>query len=303
MGKTRNFIGLDFSYGKDYIAITQTPFIEQLLKKANMENANGTFTPCTTTYTPDKEDDNPLLGPEQKREFMELLGSIHWLALSTRPDVTYIANVLSRVMAAPRMRDAAALKRVIRYLSKTKTRPYVIKKPKHKKSNFSLFADSSFGDCMLSRRSTGGYCIFYDSTLVAWRTKRQDTLSHSSSEAEIKAAALVCRDYLPLRMVAKRLGMLPKIEEDQVTLRTRSKYSAAELFQDNTSSIAFIQERAKRMKHLQIRYLFIQELRTRGVLKVSFTPTKRMLADLLTKSLAKPRFDFLWNCIQSFEQA
>ncbi|KAI5349976.1 hypothetical protein L3X38_002867 [Prunus dulcis] len=36
------------------------------------------------------------------------------------------------------------------------------------------------------RRSTGGYCIYIDSNLVAWSSKKQKGVSHSSTEAKYR---------------------------------------------------------------------------------------------------------------------
>jgi hypothetical protein len=48
----------------------------------------------------------------------------------------------------------------------------------------SAFSDVDRTCCLDDRRSIGGYVVFLGTNLVSWSTRKQPTVSHSSTEAE-----------------------------------------------------------------------------------------------------------------------
>ena len=47
------------------------------------------------------------------------------------------------------------------------------------------------------------------------------------------------------------------------------------------------------MKHIDVQHHFVRENLKNGRFKVVYYPTKEMLADLLTKAIARPQFEVL----------
>lgn len=130
------------------------------------------------------QDDGPLF--EDVLCYRRLVGKLLYLT-TTRPDITFAVQQLSQFLSKPTTRHFKAAHRVLHYLKGSPGQGLFFSR------SSSLFlqgySDSDWAGCPDSRRSVSGYCFFLGDSLITWRSKKQNTVARSSSEAEYRALA------------------------------------------------------------------------------------------------------------------
>ena len=127
------------------------------------------------------------------------------------------------------------------------------------------------------RKSTSGTCHFLGYFLVSWFSKKQNSVSLSTTEAEYIAASLVCSQVLWMKQTLKDFGL---------------NYSITIIYCDNTSAINLSKNHVQhsRTKHFEVRHHFLRDHVLKGDILLNFIPTKAQHADIFTKPLKNKDF-------------
>lgn len=114
--------------------------------------------------------------------------------------------------------------------------------------------------------------------VVSWCSRKQATISQSSTEAEYIALAQAVNEAKWIRSILGEIGI--KIG------------TPITIFEDNQSCIRIAEEprEHKRMKHIDIKYCFIRDEIANGTVKVEYKPTADQTADIMTKGLGRNLF-------------
>lgn len=179
MGRPTYFLGIEMETYHESIFLHQQAYIKEILHVASITDCNPMPTPLPQRI--ESVDDSLFSEPTY---FRSLAGKLQYLTI-TRPDIQYAVNLVCQRMHAPTGSDFALLKRILRYLKGTVQYGLHIKKRTN--MSLSVYCDSEWGGCKETKRSTTGFCTILGSNLVSWSAKRQDTVPHSSTEAEYRA--------------------------------------------------------------------------------------------------------------------
>ena len=128
--------------------------------------------------------------------YAQLIGSLMYLALATRPDISYAVNRLAQFTSNPKPVHWTALKRIFRYLKQTKNANLTYGGEEEiKNTSINFFSDADWGNNS-DRKSISGYVTIIAGGAVAWSSKKQQTVALSTAEAEYIATTHVAKQVL-----------------------------------------------------------------------------------------------------------
>ena len=120
LGELHYFLGVKIIQNQKNrtVWIGQQAYAVDILKKFGLDDAKPVQTPVDTsiTLTPGKSDDACV----DQKLFQSAVGSLLYLSIATRPDVTYAVSNVAKFCAKPTQQHWLAVKRIFRYLKGTK---------------------------------------------------------------------------------------------------------------------------------------------------------------------------------------
>ncbi|KAJ9551930.1 hypothetical protein OSB04_015975 [Centaurea solstitialis] len=193
MGELTYFLGLQIKQSKKGIFINQGKYVLDMLKKFDLTSCTPMKTPMAPPLSLDKDSKGK---PVDVTLYRGMIGSLLYLTAS-RPDIMYSTCLCARYQAEPKESHLTAVKRIFIYLKGTPNLGLWYSKD----SGFDLtaYSDSDFAGCKIDRKSTTGGCHLLGGKLVSWTSKKQNSVSTSTAEAEYVAAGICCAQVLWLR--------------------------------------------------------------------------------------------------------
>ena len=217
------------------------------------------------------EEDDIGLTKEEFKAYRMLAARLNYMA-QDNPLVQYSAKEMCRSMACPTVKDFAKVKRVVRFLKGLGTVTWRYEwQEENEFGNIVVFVDSDWAGCKKTRRSTTGGVIKAGRHVLRTWSSTQPTIATSSGEAELIAMADGAARGLGLRTAMDEMG-------------TVTKLSIVQVFTDSSVAKSFVSTRGLgKMRHLEVKLLWLQECVQRGRLLVGKVSGKSNIADALTK--------------------
>ena len=274
-----NFLGRTLKHNGDSIDVSMNiAYVTDLLKLCGMENLKPS--PTTGASTVSKVQPEPLDRNEHKK-YRAIVGKLLWLAL-IRPDIAYATKELSRDLTAPATESSTKVKHLLRYIVGTKDHcqrlcPNVTLESSNCTLDLDCYVDSDWAGCRSTRKSTSGTVVQRSNLefncFLKFGSRTQGTTALSSGEAELYAIGQGTSEALYIR--------------NQITEAKLAKSININIHTDCTAgkSMATRFGTSKKTKRVELRFLYVQELVGKGLIKLRKIGTKDNCADVLTKYL------------------
>ena len=277
LGPATQFLGMQIvrNRSKRTLTLSQERMTAEILNKYGLSDARPRSVPISAgTQLIGAKSDDELLDTAQFG-YAELVGSLLYLSVCTRPDIAQAVGALSRFMSKPTPAHWSVAKSLLRYLAGTID--YGIFFKPDQLDYFVGHCDADYAGDLDTRRSTIGYVFTFHGAAISWSSRLQPTVAASTAEAEYMSASAAVKEALWLMRLFAELGY---------------GTHAVNLFSDNQAALSLMKHpiTSAKSKHIDVLYHFARERVSRGEIVVSYCPTAEMVADCMTKPLPPAKF-------------
>lgn len=279
LGEVSHFLGNVVVRDANTVRVSNPVKVKELLADYGIENPKKVLTPMDPGFViTDKPTVDGTAGGSGKalgegNRYNELIGSLLYLANTTRPDISLAVGILSRFRMEPTTSHWNAGMRVLYYLNQTQD------KGLEYSGNHDVvgYVDSAYADDKDTFHSTMGYTFILNGAAVSWASKKQRTVATSTVEAEYIAFQLAAQQSIWLqKLLHEMVGRVGPI-----TIKCDSTGCIANL--KNTITSAYT-------KHIATRYHVSREWVANMHIVPEYIPTDENVADVFTKPLVHVKF-------------
>ncbi|OIT20722.1 retrovirus-related pol polyprotein from transposon tnt 1-94, partial [Nicotiana attenuata] len=274
LGDLYFFLGVRVSRTSACLHLSQAKYARDILDRAGLIGCKPVATPVSSSTSLDSS----LSSAVDNSLYRNLVGALQYLTL-TRPNICYAINSASQHIQSPQSHHFSEVKRILRYVAGT-LHHCLLLRPSNSIS-LTAYSDADWAGCPDTRRSASISLLFFGNNLISWSSKKQHTVSRSSTEVEYRAMAHTVADILWVQELLRDLHIyLP---------------DPPLVYCDNISALYLTVNPIyhSRTKHLAVDFHFVRERVASGSILVRYLPTYQQLADILTKGLVSQKFKHL----------
>jgi len=273
-------LGIEFIRGADgTLKLQQSTYAASLLERFDLMDINPCDTPMDTAVELRKATSTDTIVDHSL--YRERVGAIIYLSNNTRPDICYSVHVLARHCVAPTRAHHNAVIRVFRYIKATLNYGITFYPSSHPRSSIApiAYSDADWAADKDDGRSVSGSIIMIAGGAAISKTEKQTTVAISTNESEFYALGATVRMILFVRNFYFEVGL-----QELTSIPTTTLYN------DNAGAQALaLATQTARSRHINARHFFIREHLEAGTIMLVHLPGEELIADALTKALARPR--------------
>jgi len=287
LGEIKFALGVKIEENKGIISLSQEAYINSMLRRFNMFECRKAETPLDPGVKLHKGDSQAAINDKQnvsQVQYREVVGSLMYLALHTRPDILYAVTKLSQYNSRPGEEHWHQAKHILRYINKTKDYRMTYRAGTEEKIR--IYCDADWGADLDDRHSFSGLVVKIGENIVKWRCTKQKCITTSTMEAEYVSLSSGVKEAMWIKMFLNETKLINSVTGD------------IELYCDNRAAIDFSKGwvEKSRTKHIDISYHLVREKMEEGWLQLHYVPSNENPADIMTKGLKRVAHS---KCVES----
>ena len=208
--------------------------------------------------------------------FRSLVGMLMYLTTKVYPELSNPVRELASHLATPGPEHWKALERVVGYISLNPNAGQIFRRPRELRSISDC--DSNYARDENDRKSISGRINTIGGMITNWTSKKQATVSLSSTEAEYQALSECVQE---------------SIFTQSLLLELTGIFKTAIIYEDNLGAIFLTKNHqvSSRTKHIDVRHHYMRDLHESKHIEVRFKRTDNNSSDILTKNTPRAVFD------------
>ena len=276
LGEVKFLLGMEIRKQPDGdIHLVQQKYLTDVLAKFNMTDCKAVSTPLPPGSKLSQADSPKTEADRQQMQdipYRSAIGSLMYLAVCTRPDISAAISSLSRFNGDPGLLHWEGVLHVLQYLKGTMESGIRYKKGCN--TEIWGFCDSSHLTCPDTGRSRAGFVFLSAGGAVSWQSKLVPNASLSSCESE----------YMALSMAGQEASYLRQLQME--ILGTAAVPKPIRVLLDSQPAIDIVHNPVyhARSKQILAKYHFVRDrVHIEKEMSVEKCSASQMGADMLTK--------------------
>ncbi|XP_073042101.1 secreted RxLR effector protein 161-like [Primulina eburnea] len=184
----------------------------------------------------------------RKIPYTSAVGSLMYDQVCTCPDIGYLTRMLGRYLSNPGVEHWKAVKRVLRYLQRTKD--YMLIYRRLDQLEIIWYTNSDFAGCQESMKSTSGYIYLLAGGFISWKRTKQSLIASSTMSVEFAACYEASSHGIWLQNFVTGLRIVDGIERPLII---HGDNKSAVIYSNNNRS-------STKSKHIDIKFLVVKEI-------------------------------------------
>jgi hypothetical protein len=207
-----------------------------------------------------------------------MIGSLLYVTTS-RPDVKQVVGMVAIFQTTPKESHVQAVKIIFRYLKGTID--LGLWYPSKDSFTLKSYLYADWVGCVDDIKNTSGGAFFLVESLVAWISKKQSSISLSTTESEYIKVAECCTQVEWMKQTLQDIKIV--------------FFEPTTIYYHNTNTISLSKNPVQhsKSKHIPIKCHYLRDQAENKNIKLEYVPTQEHVADIFTKTLRRDVFEYL----------